>query len=173
MVSFGKLTIGVIYLFMKTIERAHMPSKLWEKVKLNRNYEKAIEQIEKHLEFWPNFLVHKCKQRLTKITEYLSKMRKLKLSIQPTLTAKKSKIEKREKKREFKALVASKIENAIEKELLERLKNGVYGDNVYNWSQSTFEKVLDQTGEDDDDEKELDEDDLEFVEDDEAEVKFF
>ena len=43
---------------MKTIERAHMPNKLWERVKLPRNYGKALELINKHMVFDFSFQFH-------------------------------------------------------------------------------------------------------------------
>lgn len=136
---------GRCYLYMKTIERAHSPKNLWQRVKLNRNYAKALEQIDSHLEYWPKFLVHKNKQRLTKITQYLIRMKRLALKVRPKLVTVPARKEKVERKREAKAEVASNVDREIEKELLSRLQSGTYQD-IYNFPQRTYNKVLDEEG---------------------------
>jgi len=160
---------------MKTVERAHSPKNLWEKIVLSRNYSKAIAQLDEHLEYFPKVLMHRNKQRLTKIHQYLIRMRKIKLK---ELNGRKAKmvgvhrsLDQREERREKKAMVAAKLEQTIEKELVERLAKGTYGD-IYNFPEVPYQKALrllekEEEVEDESESEEEDEEEglVEYVED--------
>eukprot|EP00501_MAST-03F_sp_TOSAG23-6_P001061 GSMAST32.ASY1.ANO1.1104.1 assembled CDS len=110
---------AVCYLYIKTIERAHSPKNLWEKIKLPKNYAKALAIIDENLQYWGKFMLHKNKQRLTKIHQYLIRQRKLAL------------------KR------AACLDQTIQAELLDRLKSGTYGD-IYNFNENVFSNTMDE-----------------------------
>jgi protein MAK16 len=149
--------LGICYLYMKVVERSHFPSRLWEKVKLKKNMVEAVEQINVNLLHWDEFVRQKCKARLVRIHQYLLRMRKMELrgrfvnlfgsrinfhiSRQQKIIPIGRKAERKEVRKEEKALVAAKLENSIEKELLNRLKQGTY-EGIYNFNQQAFDRVL-------------------------------
>ncbi|KAJ9622411.1 Protein MAK16 [Taxawa tesnikishii (nom. ined.)] len=137
---------GRLYLYMKTIERAHMPSKWWEKIRLDNKYEKALEQINERLMYWPKFLQHRTKQRLTRLTQVRVRMQRLAREeerLGETMVSKLApKVRRREETRERKAESAAKIERQIERELVERLRSGAYGEHPLNVDENVWKRVM-------------------------------
>ncbi|KAJ4897631.1 MAK16 protein-related [Raphanus sativus] len=169
-------------------ERAHMPKNLWERIKLPRNYEKALELIDKHLLYWPKLLQHKVKQRLTKMTQIRIRTRKLNLKTREKIMTMPRRDVKREPRREEKALTAAELEKSIETELLERLMKGVYP-KILDYPElepeieyvEGYDELLEEDEEDIEDfyggfpskesHRDSDDDDYDFEDDDDAEEK--
>jgi len=164
---------GVMYLYIKTIERAHSPKNLWEKIELHHTYTGALGQIDEHLMHWPVGYIHRVKQRLTRLHQYLIRMKKLLSKPSLKVVPVKKGYVRREQAREAKALVAARLDFAIKKELMERLKKDTYG-GLYNTNAKAFNEVMDSMGQNEVEfvlEKELDteleeedEDDIEDIE---------
>ncbi|KAF1961096.1 Mak16 protein [Byssothecium circinans] len=165
---------GNLYLYIKAIERAHLPSKWWEKIKLSRNYTQALEQVDSHLAYFPKFLVHKNKQRLTRLTQVNLRIKKLAKEeerlgekLVPRLAPK---VRRREEGRERKALAAAKVERSIERVLIDRLRSGVYGDRPLNVEPNVWKRVM--RGLEKEGQAQRDEDLDEGIEEDEVEQEY-
>lgn len=131
---------GVCYLYMKTVERAHTPANLWERVQLSKNFIEAVKQIDEHLMYWPDYIQNRSKVRLMKLRQVLMRMRKLRNKVQKEYVPVNQKERRRDDARQEKAEMAAQVEKKIKMELLERLKRGVYDD--ANLQQKFFDEAL-------------------------------
>ncbi|KAM7539696.1 hypothetical protein Aperf_G00000033311 [Anoplocephala perfoliata] len=153
---------GIVYLYVRVAERVPYPSKQWERIKLKKNEEQAIEQINEHLRYWDRWIRTRVKLRYIRTRDYLKRMRRLALSRQKKIETVNKKSERRELRREEKALRVAKLSRTVENELLERLRAATSSKEIYNIDQSAFEKALEteeleEPVEEDEEEEEVDE----------------
>jgi len=94
-------------------------------------------------------------------------MRKIKLNTKTQLVTVNKKLERREAKREEKAVDAANIENAIKKEILARFNSNTYPEDIHNFNPKLFEKALEEEDAESDQEEEPEIETVEeFIEDD-------
>eukprot|EP01060_Flectonema_neradi_P038186 TRINITY_DN7952_c0_g1_i1.p1 TRINITY_DN7952_c0_g1~~TRINITY_DN7952_c0_g1_i1.p1 ORF type:complete len:290 (+),score=59.48 TRINITY_DN7952_c0_g1_i1:47-916(+) len=113
-----------LYLYMKTVERAHTPKRLWEKILLPQNFKEALAVLNENLAWWDRKLVLRCKQRLLRMKQILIRKRRLAARGTVKIVGIKKKEERVLDKKEAKALKAAKITPGISNVLLERIKTG-------------------------------------------------
>lgn len=133
-----------LYLYIKEPERSHTPKNMYEKIKLDSDYNKALEEIEANLEFWDPEVIHKCKQRMTKLTEYLERVQYVKEHGQQEFMVRKKKMNRREKVRALRALNTVNFEKEIGDELIMRLEAGIYGEESKGKYEHAREKLKKQ-----------------------------
>ena len=120
---------------------------MWKEIPLDENYAKALEQIDENLEFWNKFIVHKCKQRLTKLREMIRRMRRQRIRGMHEIMAIHCGTEQRDDVRMAKAEKRLMIDTEIEKELVDRLKLGTYGqlyEDLYNINPHAFKRHVNE-----------------------------
>lgn len=117
-----------LFLFIKEPERCAEPRYMYEKIKLSEDYDTALKEIEEYLEFWDSEIIHKCKQRMTKLVESHERIKYLRENGQEEYMVRKTKMNRREKIRALRALNSINFEQEIGDEILMRLETGVYGE---------------------------------------------
>ncbi|KAM0675803.1 ribosome biosynthesis protein [Gurleya vavrai] len=125
-----------LYLYLKEPERLKTPKLTYEIIELDKDYNKAILQIDENLEFYNDFLKHKCKQRLTKLYQFIERKAEPKV----IYSVLKRKFEKKEKIKAEKVKNKNNIMQEVEKELVERMMQGIYGREIKDILEEREEK---------------------------------
>ncbi|WUR04124.1 protein MAK16 [Vairimorpha necatrix] len=134
-----------LYLFLKEPERINTPNEQYEKIKLSKNYEEALKQIDEELEHWDKQIIHKCKQKHTKLTEYLERLEYFKEHGRTEYMKKvKRKVTRAEKLAALSKLDNLDFEKQIGEELLLRLESGVYGEAVKDRYHKVNEQFIEE-----------------------------
>lgn len=118
---------GLIYLNMKTAERRHMPNKWWEKIQIPKvNGEDVIEEKLKY--FVSDQMLTRIIERYHRLQEVIDRVRILRSESRSRIVPWNKKVERRMRSKEKKAIIAARLNDQIEDELLNRLNMGVYGE---------------------------------------------
>lgn len=117
-----------IFLYVKNSEKLDKPAEVWEETNLGYDYTAALKTLEEKLKDYDENTLKRCKQKMTYFFECLVRMNEINEAPQEQLVVRKKKMNRREKVRALKALNTINFEKEIGEELMQRLKEGVYGE---------------------------------------------
>jgi len=137
---------GLLYLNMKTAERKHLPNKWWEKIQLPKiNGEDIIEEKLKY--FVSEKLLKRNIERYHRLQEVIDRIRILRTDTRSRIVPWDTRVERRMRNREKKAIIAARLNDQIENELLNRLHMGVYGEMYKDLTEQKETEETEQTEE--------------------------
>lgn len=119
----------MMFLYIKEPERMATPEKMYEKIELGTDYDVALKTIEEELEYWDPYLIHKCKQRYTKLFKYLVRKEEI-LEKGKVLKPRQTKKLKKDRKAGKETLEKTNIRLNLKEELLKRLEEGAYSKKI-------------------------------------------
>lgn len=130
-----------IFLCIKNKEKLDKPQEMWEMYKLGYDYKDALNEIDNKLNGYSKETIDKCKNRLTQHFECLERMIEMEKAPESKLVVRKKKMSRREKARAIKALNTINFEKEIGEEIMQRLKDGVYGEDKKELAEITVENA--------------------------------
>lgn len=121
------------FLYIRRAENSHSPKFVWTKLRLSLQLESGMQQLDAHLGDSPATDLGRAKDEFRKVLQILPGKTRDTLPIQKSegrcekLVPINRRTERREAKREVKAEASAKVTDSIEAELLQRLRQGIYG----------------------------------------------
>jgi protein MAK16 len=120
---------GAFYLIKKDPYKLSFPKQIWKKIPLSRNFRKAIQEININLSMWPKFFLHFAKLKLIKLVQISVRFRVTELKKTRDFYEPEN-MQFLQKEKPNLNISKINLESIIEKELLNRLNLGIYG-NLY------------------------------------------
>lgn len=128
---------GKLYAFLKEAERNNTPSERYEKIEIS-----DFNQIDDILKYFSKEIVHRCKQRYVKLNKCLERMKIIEEEGPVERVPKRRKHLRIERVRGKKEFMKLDIKKQVQEELIERMKMGMYGEELTEKLKGTFDKEV-------------------------------
>ncbi|KAG0440005.1 Protein mak16 [Dictyocoela muelleri] len=126
---------GKIFALLKEPERNNTPSNRYEKIEII-----DFNQIDEILKYFNKDIIHRCKQRYVKLIKCLERKEIIDKEGVPEIIPKRKRQLRIERSRGKKEFMKLDIKKQVQEELIERMKIGMYGDQLVEKLKGTYER---------------------------------